>query len=125
VSCENFEYPKLRGKRILVVEDEPVISVDYRFLLLAMGAWPQAYMPTNASAVSFLETHEVDAVIVDYRLRDGTSEPLMGWLRDHHVPFVVITGWVEKLRSRGSAVRALEKPTSPNDLWQALSEVMH
>ena len=123
----NSNFANLAGKRILVVEDEPVISVDYRFELLKVGATPQAYLPTNASALSYLETHPVDAAIVDYRLRDGTSEPVMDWLLNHHVPFIVISAWVEKLQLRPHArvATVLEKPVTPSDLWQALSEVIH
>ena len=63
-------------------------------------------------------------MIVDYRLPDGTSEPLMAWLRDHEIPFVIISGWVEKLRQT-TDVPILEKPALAGDLWQALSDVMH
>jgi CheY-like chemotaxis protein len=117
-------YRSLAGKRILVVEDEPVVSVDYLFKLKEVGARAEAFLPTNALALSFLETHPVDAVIVDYLLRDGTSESLMGWLRDHGVPFIVVSAWVEKLRMHTSVVNALEKPVARHDLWQALSDAI-
>ena len=117
-------YPSLVDKRILVVDDEAVICVDYRFQLLEIGASPEAFLPTNAAALSFLETHSVDAVILDYRLPDGTSEPLMAWLRDHQVPFVIVSGWVEKLRQPTDAP-VLEKPALAGELWQALSGVIH
>jgi CheY-like chemotaxis protein len=118
-------YPRLVGKRILVVDDEAVICVDYWFQLLEIGALPEAFLPTNAAALSFLEGHSVDAVILDYRLRDGTSEPLMAWLRDHQIPFVIISGWVEKLRGNAAEASILEKPALALDLWQALSGVIH
>ena len=118
-------YPNLMGKRILVVDDEPVVSVDYRYQLLEVGATPAGFVPSNQAAVSFLETHEVDAVIVDHRLRDGTSEPVVAWLVAHQVPFVMVSGWVEKLKSTGTDVPVLEKPAQPAELWQALSGILH
>jgi CheY-like chemotaxis protein len=121
---KNPTYPSLVDKRILVVDDEAVICVDYRFQLLEIGASPEAFLPTNAAALSFLETHSVDAVILDYRLSDGTSEPLMAWLRDHQVPFVIVSGWMEKLRQPTDAP-VLEKPALAGELWQALSRVIH
>ena len=39
------KYPTLRGKRILVVEDDALIAVDYHFQLREVGAQPQAYEP--------------------------------------------------------------------------------
>jgi hypothetical protein len=61
------EFPELTGKRIVIIDDEAVISVDYWFQLLEIGARPQAVLPTNTGALSFLETHLVDAAILDYR----------------------------------------------------------
>jgi CheY-like chemotaxis protein len=119
------EYRPLAGKRILVVDDEAVICVDYLFQLREIGARPEGFVSTNAAALTFLETHPVDAAILDYRLPDGTSEPLMAWLQDHQIPFVIISGWVEKVGPRTSAAPVLEKPAPPAKLWRALSDVLH
>jgi hypothetical protein len=51
------EFPELAGKRIVIIDDEAVISVDYWFQLLEIGARPQAVLPTNTGALSFLETY--------------------------------------------------------------------
>jgi DNA-binding response OmpR family regulator len=118
------DYPNLVGKRILIVDDEPVVSVDYRYQLLDVGATPAGFAPSNRAAMRYLETHAVDAVIVDHRLQDGTSEPVVAWLVAHHVPFVIVSGWVEKLRGTTSTASILEKPASPTDLWKALSEAV-
>jgi CheY-like chemotaxis protein len=117
------EFPELTGKRIVIIDDEAVISVDYWFQLLEIGARPQAVLPTNTGALSFLETHLVDAAILDYRLRDGTSEPVMAWLRDHGTPFVIISGWVQKLPNPTTGAAILEKPASSADLRRALASV--
>jgi CheY-like chemotaxis protein len=122
---KSSRYPGLVGKRILVVDDEAVVCVDYLYQLREIGALPEAFLPTNTAAFAFLETHTVDAAILDYRLPDGTSEPLMTWLRDHHIPFVIISGWTEKLRSHAAAAQILEKPALSADLWQALSGVLN
>jgi CheY-like chemotaxis protein len=122
---KNPNYPSLVGKRILVVDDEPVISVDYWFQLLEIGATPEAFLPTNAAALHFLAAHSVDAVILDYRLRDGTSEPLMRWLHDQQIPFVIISEWVEKLQREATDAPILAKPALADDLWKALSGVVH
>jgi CheY-like chemotaxis protein len=121
----NSNYPRLVGKKILVVDDEAVICVDYWFQLREIGARPEGFVPSRRAALDFLETHPVDAVILDYRLRDGTSEPLMAWLCEHKVPYVVVSGWVEKVgRQTTTEHPILEKPALANDLWQALSGVM-
>lgn len=113
---KNPNHPSLVGKKLLVAYDEPVIPVDYWFQLLEIGATPEAFLPTNAAAVHFLATQSVDAVILDYYLRDGTSEPLMRWLHDHQIPFVIISGWVEKLRRKATDAPILAKPALADNL---------
>lgn len=114
----------LRGSRILIVEDEPLMAVDYRFQLIEMGAIPVGYKSTNSAAVDFLAANAVDAVIVDYALRDGTSQPLMRWLLDHGVPFVVITANKPEMWQWTDVVSVLDKPISPRDLRTALCELL-
>lgn len=49
---------------------------------------------------------------------------MVAWLVAHHVPFVMVSGWVEKLRGSATTMSILEKPTLPTDLWKALSEIV-
>jgi hypothetical protein len=44
----------LKGKRILVVEDEVVMAVDYYFQLRGLGAQPQAYASTIKDTLDYL-----------------------------------------------------------------------
>ena len=46
-------FPNLRAKRILVVEDDPVIAVDYHFQLQSIGAQAAAYEPTVQAALDY------------------------------------------------------------------------
>jgi DNA-binding response OmpR family regulator len=118
------KYPTLRGKRILVVEDDALIAVDYHFQLREVGAQPQAYEPTSKAALDYLATHDIDAAIVDYRLRDGTCEQVLRSLRRRHIPFVIVTGCTFEMGSLNS-LHVLSKPTTPTDIWSALSDVLH
>ncbi|HEU4378329.1 MAG TPA: hypothetical protein VFR73_07115 [Hyphomicrobiaceae bacterium] len=116
-------YPNLRDKRILVVEDDAVIAVDYHFQLREVGAEPQAYKPTSKAALDYLATHDTDAVILDYRLRDGTSDQILECLTKRAIPFVIVTGHAFELR--GSFPHVLIKPVRPTEIWRALSDILH
>ncbi len=111
----------LSGKRVLVVEDEPIVAVDYHFQLMELGATPVGYKSTNQAALDFLSANTIDAAIVDYRLRDRTSEPVMIWLREHAVPFVIISANVLELPEDTGAAGVLDKPVLPKQLAGALS----
>jgi CheY-like chemotaxis protein len=118
------KYPTLRGKRILVVEDDALIAVDYHFQLREVGAQPQAYEPTSKAALDYLATHDIDAAIVDYRLRDGTCEQVLTSLRSRAIPFVIVTGCAFEMRANQNSPHVLSKPTTPTDIWSALSDVL-
>ena len=51
---ENRSYPNLRGKRVLIVEDDPVIAVDYHFQLKDVGATAEGFKATNRDALTYL-----------------------------------------------------------------------
>jgi CheY-like chemotaxis protein len=122
---DRFAYPELRGKDILVAEDDVVVAVDYRFELQRVGAKPGAYAPSNAAALDYLATHHVDVALIDYELTDGPSEPLLVALRSRGIPFVVVTGCEFEMDLHGSVGRthALSKPVTSTEVCRALSEV--
>ena len=118
-------YPNLQGKRILVVEDDAVIAVDYYFQLREVGAKPQAYEPTSEAALDYLATHQVDAAIVDYQLRDGTCESVLQLLQSRGIPFIVVSGCTFQMRGEANAAPVLSKPVAPGEVCRALSAVLH
>ena len=124
---EHAFYPNLQGKRILVVEDDVVIAVDYGFELRRVGAQPEAYAPTNKVALNYLATHQVDAALVDYQLSDGPCEPVLQLLQSRGIPFIVVSGcYTFEMDMHGSVgtCPVLSKPVRPNEVWRALSEVL-
>lgn len=117
-------YPSLRGKRILVIEDDPVIAVDYHFQMKHVGAEAQGFKSTNQDALSYLDTHAVDAAIVDFQLCDGTSERIMDGLRQRGIPFVVVSGNLFCMHGETMSEPILAKPVAPGEVCRALSEVL-
>jgi CheY-like chemotaxis protein len=118
-------YPNLQGKRILVVEDDVVIAVDYYFRLREVGAVPQAFEPTNKAALDYLAMHQVDAAIVDYQLRDGSCEPVLQSLESRGIPFIVVSGCTFEMHGSVVTSQVLSKPVTPPEVWRALSQVLH
>ena len=118
-------YPKLEDKRILVVEDDVVIAVDYHFQLRQVGARPQAYEPTAKAALDYLATHRVDAAIVDYVLRDGPCDAVLNRLRCSGIPFVIVSGHSHQVPEGAANVTCLSKPVAPAELWSALSRLLY
>jgi len=117
-------HPNLNGKFVLVAEDELTIAADYYFELKRAGATAVGFSATSDVALDYLAHHDIDAAIVDYMLRDGTGEPLIHYLHDHHIPFIVASGFAFKMCGRVHALRVLEKPVAGTRVLRALSQAI-
>jgi CheY-like chemotaxis protein len=121
----NHAFPELEGKRILVIEDDAVVAVDYYFQLRQVGAQAEAYEPSSQAAIEYLSTHQVDAAIVDYELRDGPCDAVLSSLRRCKIPFVVVSGHTHRMEQMADGEMCLAKPVLPAELWRALSRLLH
>ncbi len=77
-------------KRILVVEDEPMIALDMEQTLSQLGHVDTA--ETIAEAVGAITEAKVDLVVMDFQLRDGIAYPLAVELSNRKIPFVICSG---------------------------------
>jgi CheY-like chemotaxis protein len=114
-------HPNLNGKFVLVAEDELTIAADYYFELKRAGATAVGLSATSDAVLDYLAHHHIDAAIVDYMLREGTGEPLIHYLHDLRIPFIVVSGFAFKMRSRALPRQILEKPVAGTDVLRALS----
>jgi DNA-binding NtrC family response regulator len=81
---------RLRGRTILVVEDEPLTALDLTHVFRDMGAQVVTCRSLqNAQAV--VQKHQWSAAVLDYALCDGNCASLCEWMLEHDVPFVVCT----------------------------------
>jgi DNA-binding response OmpR family regulator len=119
------QYPNLKGKRVLIVEDDPILAVDYHYELKDAGAKAEGFKGTNQEALNYLATHEVDAAIVDFVLSDGTGESIIEGLRSRGIPFIVVSGCTFRMHGEVDASQVLSKPVPPGEICRALSELMH
>ena len=119
----NENHAGLCGKRILVVEDDPVVAVDYYFELKGAGATETCEISIRA-ALAYLACHDVDAAIVDYHLPDGSCVPVLERLAARGIPYVVVSGDMFDIRGVPVGARILPKPVPSKHVCDALSEVL-
>ena len=78
--------------KVLVLEDEPFISLDMEEMLLIMGATEIVSLDTRAAALEWLALNSLDLAVVDPRLNDGLCTDVAERLAERNVPFVVYSG---------------------------------
>lgn len=116
----------LRGKRVLVVEDEALSAFELTDMLKRWGCQIIGPADRLGRATNLARTTAPDAAILDVRLRDGLSYPLARRLMKDGIPFVFATAyagdpsWPQEFHD----VPCIAKPYSQRALLAALAGVL-
>ena len=112
-------------KRILVVEDEPLMAFDNENMLVDAGYEVVATLDSFQDAIDLLDRErDVDLILSDYRLQgERTGLDLARSAKNRGVPILFATGHQLPPESRVLAVGCIMKPYSERTLKQALESV--
>jgi len=110
----------LTGKKVLVVEDEPLEAIDHCEQLRAAGAAIVGPVALVSDALVCLSRFEIDVAVLDHALFDGNSNDLQMALEERRVPYVILTGYPSVLVRRIDNQAILQKPVSTETLWDAV-----
>jgi DNA-binding response OmpR family regulator len=83
---------EVRQRRVLVLEDEPIVAMDIEATLSDAGFTVPPVIPSIADALKWLDANVPDVVILDIHLQDGSCADVVRRLVEKEVPFVVFTG---------------------------------
>ncbi len=107
------------GKRILVLEDEPLIAILLEELIEAAGGEAE-WVTTLDAADSALTLKRPDLAMLDIRINDRSSFDLARQLRGLGVPFIFASGYTSKDVPKDLAqVPSVTKPYSLDELERA------
>jgi two-component system response regulator HydG len=118
-----------RMKTILVVEDDRIYARTTANWLVKNGMDARYVLSVN-SAKEFLNGHEVDLVLSDFRLGDRNGVELLEWMRVHgyRMPFLIMTGYgdipgaVEAVKK--GADNYLPKPVQTEKVLDVIRELL-
>lgn len=115
----------LRGLRILLVEDDPLIRIDLETSLAELGAIVTAASDVR-KALTALDASKLDFAVLDFELGVETSEPIAEAARAHNIPFLYLSGYSEhdERFSRWPGIRVLAKPLSAARVAYGIQDVM-
>ena len=121
----------LKGYHALVVEDDDHILQAMVALLRSWGMTCSSAEGVK-DALLLAEQLKPDVLICDYRLRDNTTgAEVITAVREtlrHATPALLVTGDTSPERLRAatdSGIPLLHKPVAPDDLYAALSSLLH
>jgi CheY-like chemotaxis protein len=117
----------LRGRRLLVVEDEYMIAIELVRALEDLGAEVVGPAGSVEDAFSLLEDAgaPLDAAVLDINLRDERVYPVAEALAARGVPFVFATGYDSTaIPSSFSSTPRCEKPVDKAQLARVLGRIL-
>ena len=110
--------------RVLIVEDEPVIALNIRDILIELGYHPVGPAGSIAAATRLAQPMAIDAAILDISLPDGDSFALAAALMKRGVAVLFATGLDYDPRSHDTAGAAMiSKPFDIASLAEALNKM--
>jgi DNA-binding response OmpR family regulator len=117
-----MEHPVLRGRSILVVENEPLIAIDIVQALENAGA--NATMTTTVRHALILVEHDgLSAAIMDHALSDGDSTKLCVRLKERGIPYLSYSGY-EPVEGANTEAPHIMKPASMDVLMSAMEDLL-
>jgi two-component system, response regulator PdtaR len=109
-------------RRIVIVEDEPLVAFDNEHFLRDAGYDVTATVDTVVEAAAAIED-STDLVLADVNLSDGgNGRDVARIAQERGVPLIYVTGSVPD-DAGSSAVGVLRKPYSQRDLLGAIEAV--
>ena len=109
--------------KLLVVEDEAVISVNLEYILEDLGHQVLGVAASVERALELVARFSADAdgAVLDVNLGGKPSVPVAEALRAHGIPFVIASGYEpDELERLGFVEKGVSKPYSAREIDNAL-----
>ena len=116
----------LKGRRVLVVEDEFLLAMELETLLEQRGCMVLGPVPSVSQALAMLDCYQPEAALLDVNLKGERATPVAAALKDRGVPYVLITGYSDSQLSEPELRQAprLDKPVNGRDLGCLLAKTL-
>jgi len=118
------EISNLNGLRVLVVEDEMMVSMLIEDMLIDLGCTVIGPAARLNEALALANEVEIDCAVLDVNLGGEPIFPLADVLRDKGVRFAFATGYGDAgVRENDQTSPVLQKPFRECDLAKVLNEL--
>jgi CheY-like chemotaxis protein len=122
------EIDRQTATRALIIEDEPLISMDLSEIVESLGHRVTAVARTAEQAVQAARTDPPGLVLADIQLADGSSglDAVREILGFFEVPVIFVTAFPERLLTgeRPEPTFLITKPYDPNAVKAAISQAL-
>jgi DNA-binding NtrC family response regulator len=110
----------LQGARVLVVEDEAMLSLSLEDMLRDLGCVVAGTAAKLDDALEMARTQDFDVALLDVNLGGKRVDPVAEAIKERGMPVIYVTGY-GKTAASGFV---LEKPHNAADLERTLSRAL-
>src|SRR5262245_14066029 len=122
--CEDSERSLSNSLRVLIIEDEWMISEFIEGILRGAGYTVSGMAHNVSSAYYEIGLHNYDAALLDIGLGTENSPAIADLLKETGTPFAFVTGYDHAFAKRHADVPLLRKPFSPRQLNTLLERLV-
>lgn len=116
---------RLEGKRILIVEDEPLLATEIAGQLEDAGASVIGPAGKASAALSLIEQYRFDGALLDANLGGHPVGDIAASLKRKKIPFVFVSGYNrDSLPLAFDEVELLSKPFDAAELLAAVAKIV-
>jgi DNA-binding response OmpR family regulator len=113
------------NRRILIVEDEPLLAFALEELLVESGFEIAGVAARLESALAIIESGDCDAAILDTNLAGKNVGPAASALAARGLPFIILSGYSpDQQHGAFAGALRLQKPCRPERLIQAVRSIL-
>ena len=112
------------GKKVLVVEDEPIVAMLVEDMLADLGAEAVGPISSLQRALEVAHSGAFHAAILDLNLNGERTGGVAKVLRDRGIPFIVATGYDSAGGGELGEVSILQKPYQLEQMAAALGKAL-
>lgn len=113
---------------VLIIEDEPIISMDLEGIVTDLGHQVSNIATTHSEAVQAVREHQPGLVLADIQLADGSSgiDAVQEILGQIDVPVIFITAFPDRLLTgeRPEPTFLISKPFNPETVKATISQAL-
>ncbi len=114
----------LTGLSVLIVEDNFLIAHELQSIVERAGGKAVGPAPTETLAAQLVDTATIDGAFVDVQLSEGSGAGVVNSLKERHIPFVVVTGFLaESIPRTMWGAPFVAKPYTIDELLTAAGQV--
>jgi DNA-binding response OmpR family regulator len=113
----------LERRRVLIVEDEELLSKTIAEILSAQGADCQI-IASKSVAREALKRFKPTLVILDFRLVGGSGLGIARLSKNRNIPIILVSGYELGDVAAAEGLTFLRKPFTPGELLSSVSNVL-